>query len=185
MSHLQLPVRDAIAALSFAPRDLHTESQVIATIYTQVLFTELAYTKVIETAAYQSQSLRVVFVQCNPIAYTVNRNGYTALVHVGKAQISQSNLHIADCASVHSTSSGVPLLVRSSIFAARPAVLARFSTQHCAAMMESPLPRYAMQAGQQLSTAAFLHNTTMSSTTAAHPQTGAKVRNLAGSQSSC
>jgi len=35
-----------------------------------------------------------------------------------------------------------------------------------------------MQAGQQLFTAAFIQNATMSSTTAAHPQTGAKVRKL-------
>jgi len=40
------------------------------------------------------------------------------------------------------------------------------------------LARYAMQAGQQFPTAAFTQNATMSSTTAAHPQTGAKVREL-------
>jgi len=44
--------------------------------------------------------------------------------------------------------------------------------------MESYLTKYAMQAGQQLSTAAFFQKATMSSTTAAHPQTGAKVREL-------
>lgn len=76
------------AAFAFAPRDLHTESTSHRLSARASALTELAYTEVIETATYQLHFLRAVSVYCNQIAYTVNRTGYSALVHVGKAQTS-------------------------------------------------------------------------------------------------